>query len=376
MNESSAKAVSIEISMDEQMLELFKAGELVKHYPVSTSEKGMGFAEGSYRTPTGSFEISEKIGEGEPIHTRFVGRKPVEVWDPATPSSGDLILSRILRLRGKESQNENSEDRFIYIHGTNQEGLIGKPSSYGCVRLKNEDMIELFDAVSVGAEVEIKPLTENKGKILFIDCDSTLSSIEGIDELARAGGAEIYDKVVQLTNMAMNGEVPLDEVFKRRMEIISPDMAMVESIGQQYIKCMVPGVEAMLTYARSEGWLPVIISGGFAPIIKPLADRLGIKHIEAVPLYFDREGNYTGYGDNYPTTRNLGKNEIIQDWRRALLPERVIMIGDGVSDLETKPDVDQMIGFGGVVSRDKVKAEADLWLTDFTDKKMYLEIFS
>ena len=96
-------------------------------------------------------------------------------------------------------------------------------------------------------------------------------------------------------------------------------------------------------------------------------------HVEAVPMLFSDTGEYVGYDESFPTTRNLGKNEIIREWKEALLPERVIMIGDGISDLETKPDVDLMVGFGGVVAREKVKEGADLWLTDFNDPKRIFE---
>jgi phosphoserine phosphatase len=219
-------------------------------------------------------------------------------------------------------------------------------------------------------------LTRATGKLLFVDCDSTLSSIEGIDELARLSGPETFAQVVDLTNSAMNGETPLEDVFKRRMEIIRPNREMIRSVGETYIETIVPGVEKMLAQAVSMGWTPVIISGGFAPIIKPLADHLGIHHVEAVPLIFDDTGEYIGYAEHFPTTRNLGKNEIIREWKQALLPERVIMIGDGISDLETKTDVDLMIGFGGVVERSKVKQGADLWLTDFNDLDQLAGIFS
>ena len=160
------------------------------------------------------------------------------------------------------------------------------------------------------------------------------------------------------------------------MEIIKPNKDMVGKVSQRYLDTIVPGVENLIEQARAKGWLPVIISGGFAPIIRPLASHLGINHVEAVPLMFGNSGEYLGYGEDYPTTRNLGKNEVIREWKNALLPERVIMIGDGISDLETKEDVDLMIGFGGVVARDKVKQGADLWLTDFNDLDGLASVFA
>ena len=78
-------------------------------------------------------------------------------------------------------------------------------------------------------------------------------------------------------------------------------------------------------------------------------------------------GTYSGYGNDYPTTRNGGKNEIIREWKAALLPERVIMMGDGASDLETQPDVNLFVGYGGVVQRPKVKAGADVWIEQMAE---------
>lgn len=358
--------IRLEISLDQQSLDLFANNEMVRRYAISSGEKGMGFTEGSLRTPTGRFVISEKIGDGEPINTRFDARVPVGIWDPnKSAKNEDLILTRILRLEGLDEENLNTYSRYIYIHGTNREDLIGTPASHGCIRLGNADMIDLFDQVGDGAEVIISPFTQSTRKLLFIDCDSTLSAIEGIDELARLSDPAIFAEVVALTDAAMNGDVPLSDVFKSRMEIIRPSAVMKDQVAQLYLDTIVPGVEGMLSIARENGWLPVIISGGFASIIRPMADHLGIHHVEAVPLSFNELGEYAGYGEDYPTTRNLGKNEIIREWKQAILPERVIMIGDGISDLETKPDVDLMIGFGGVVQREKVMRDADLWLTDF-----------
>jgi len=113
------------------------------------------------------------------------------------------------------------------------------------------------------------------------------------------------------------------------------------------------------------------LSGGFEPIIRPLAKHFGIDHVEAVPLYFDESGKYLGYGEDYPPPRKLGQNEIIRQWKAAMLPEKVIMIGDGTSDLETKPDVNLMIGFGGVVSRDRVKEGAHAWITQLDDSLLF-----
>jgi phosphoserine phosphatase len=355
------------ISLDKQTLDFSENGSHVRTYPISSAGKGMGFAEGSFRTPTGRFVISGRIGHGEPIRTSFKARVPVGIWDEQEITDDDLILTRILQLDGLDSENANTLDRFIYIHGTNREDLLGTPSSHGCIRLGNADMLELFDLVPEGTEVTIEEMTVSETKLLFLDCDSTLSSIEGIDELARLSNPAIFAEVVALTNAAMNGEVSLDAVFSRRMEIIKPDRKIAKKVIQCYLDNIVPGAAEMISQAKSNGWIPIVLSGGFAPLIEPLARHLGIQHVEAVPLYFNELGEYSGYGTDYPTTRNLGKNEIIREWRKAMLPARVVMIGDGISDLETKPDVDAMVGFGGVVQREKVMNGADVWVTEFRD---------
>ncbi len=358
--------IRIVISIDDQKLDLIEDGKCIRQFDISTAAKGMGFTLGSNRTPTGRFRISRKIGGGEPVGTIFEARVPVGQWKSGDVAGDDRILSRILWLDGLDAENSNTLERYIYIHGTNHEELLGQPVSHGCIRLGNEDVIELFDKVPDGTEVVIEPASRRRGKLLFIDCDSTLSTIEGIDELAHARGEDVFTRVVALTHAAMNGEIPLDEVFPRRMQMIRPDRETCDVVSDLYTRTVVPGIPELIRKVREEGWLPVILSGGFAPLIQPLARQLGIDHVEAVPLYLDEAGSYKGYGESYPTTRNLGKNEVIRDWKEAVLPERVVMIGDGISDMETRPDVDLFIGFGGVVARPKVREGCDHWLTSMT----------
>ncbi|WP_367874347.1 HAD-IB family phosphatase [Luteolibacter sp. Populi] len=353
----------LEVSVDDQVLRVFRDTELVRSYPVSTAAKGVGFTPGSHRTPTGRFVIAQKAGAGEPPGTIFVSRKVVGHWQPGDASEKDHVLTRIIRLSGLQPENANSFDRYIYLHGTNHEAKLGSPASCGCVRLANADVTELYNLVEPGMIVEILPPVRPRGKLAFFDCDSTLSSIEGIDELGRARGPEVFAMVEHLTNAAMNGEVPIGEVFGRRMEIIRPDRATADAVAQLYVDTMVPGTAEVIVDLKRKGWTPVILSGGFEPLIRPLAKVLGIDHVEAVPLYFDPEGNYAGYGNSYPTTRNGGKPEVVREWKQATLPEAVIMMGDGISDLEAKPEVDLFIGFGGVVARKPVQEGADAWLT-------------
>jgi len=137
-----------------QSLSLFRGTELVFKAPVSTSRFGLGFENGSRKTPTGKFRIHQKVGGEMPVGTVFKGRKPVTTpvdWS----TEPDLITSRILWLDGLEKENAETKERYIYIHGTNQEQLIGCAASAGCIRMRNADVIRLFDQVEVGALVEI-----------------------------------------------------------------------------------------------------------------------------------------------------------------------------------------------------------------------------
>ena len=144
----------IYISIGEQKLRLFEGDALAAEYVVSSAANGIGFEEGSYCTPTGRFEVSEKIGDGEALGTIFKSRKPMGVWD-GTPRDDDMILSRILRLNGLDAENANSMERYIYVHGTNHEALLGEPTSHGCIRMANADIVELFDRIELGAPLLI-----------------------------------------------------------------------------------------------------------------------------------------------------------------------------------------------------------------------------
>ncbi len=195
-------------------------------------------------------------------------------------------------------------------------------------------------------------------KLICFDCDSTLSAIEGIDELARVRGPEVFAKVEEQTREAMEGKIPVEAVFGRRLEVIQPAQSHIAAIGRRYIETIEPTAVATVTQLKAAGWTPIIVSGGFRPIIAPLAAHLGIARIEAVDLYFDAAGKYTGYDEKFPTTRSGGKPEIMQALRAELKPARIVMVGDGVSDLETKPVVDLFVGFGRYTERPKVKAGA------------------
>ncbi len=200
-------------------------------------------------------------------------------------------------------------------------------------------------------------------KLICFDCDSTLSTIEGIDELARVRGPEVFKQVEAMTHEAMDGKIPVQQVFGKRLDIIKPTRSDVQAVGTCYLQTQVEGVADCLKALVAQGWTPLIISGGFKQAIEPLAKALRISRIEAVDLYFDKEGNYAGFNKDYPTTRSGGKPEVIERLRKEFNPKQIVMIGDGVSDLETQASVDLFVGFGGVVIREKVKQGAHAFIT-------------
>lgn len=204
-------------------------------------------------------------------------------------------------------------------------------------------------------------------RLICFDCDSTLSSIEGIDELARVRGPEVFARVEAMTDDAMNGRLPVEAVFAKRLEIIQPSQADVAEVGRRYVETVEPTARATVAALAARGWTPVILSGGFRPAIQPLAAYLGIDRVEAVDLYFGPDGSYRGYDEAYPTTRSGGKPEVIARLRRELAPAEVVMVGDGVSDLETRPVVDLFIGYGGYLVRDKVRAGAARFITRLSE---------
>jgi lipoprotein-anchoring transpeptidase ErfK/SrfK len=150
----SAQA-KIHISVRDQRLTLKSGQKKLATYPISTSRFGLGSEEGSMKTPTGRFRIAEKIGHGMPLGTVFKSRRRVKVTKKLMRNE-DLVMTRILWLDGLDPGNANTQERFIYIHGTNHEECLGEPASHGCIRMRNADLLELFELVDTDTPVAIK----------------------------------------------------------------------------------------------------------------------------------------------------------------------------------------------------------------------------
>ena len=154
---SSSPKAEVVVSVKEQKLGYYKDGHLVKKYTISTSKFGIGDQPGSCRTHLGKHEVIAKIGNGLPTGAVLKSRQwNGEVLPPNAPGR-DPIVSRILWLRGLESQNRHAMGRYIYIHGTTEENRLGKPASYGCIRMGMRDVVNLYNQVPVGAKVVVTP---------------------------------------------------------------------------------------------------------------------------------------------------------------------------------------------------------------------------
>ncbi len=189
--------------------------------------------------------------------------------------------------------------------------------------------------------------------VVFFDCDSTLSKIEGIDELAiRAGVAE---ELVPLTNAAMDGKMPLEEIYQRRLDVIKPDREALEWVSQQYLDHMVEGAVEVVSELIKQGKEVHIISGGLRQAVLSVGKLLGIpdEQVHAVDVIFDDKGHYAGFDQQSPLARAGGKADIC---RKVIAPNNksAALVGDGITDLEAAEAGVYVIGFGGVARREVV----------------------
>jgi phosphoserine phosphatase len=199
--------------------------------------------------------------------------------------------------------------------------------------------------------------------VICFDCDSTLSRIEGIDELARRVG--MGEEMSKLTDAAMNGVVPLEAVYERRLSLIRPDQDSINWLADLYIAEIVEGVKEVFASLLAQDKAVHIISGGLRQAILPLADCLGLpeSHVHAVDIYFNEDGSYRNYDLNSPLSRTGGKAVVVGTLKAQ---GSLVMIGDGKTDLEAKQAGAYVLGFGGVVDRPIVRQLSDFYTTEPT----------
>jgi len=211
--------------------------------------------------------------------------------------------------------------------------------------------------------------------LIFFDCDSTLSTVEGIDELAKLKGKE--SRVGLLTDKAMNGDLDLAEVYGKRLRAIRPTRGQLKAIEERYVETEVEDASEVIAALHFLGKRVFIISGGLIDAVRGFGRRLGVapEHIRAVELeYNELSGEWWRYNEPQaqqqqtyleyvegPLTISSGKPDIIQELSGDLSGRR-FMIGDGSSDLATRNVVDLFVGYGGVVSREKVRNESEVFI--------------
>ena len=197
--------------------------------------------------------------------------------------------------------------------------------------------------------------------IICFDCDSTLSKIEGIDELA--GRVGLGDEMSKLTDAAMNGEVPLEAVYEKRLSLIRPDQFSIDWLADLYIAEKVEGVKEVFAALLAQDKVVHIISGGLRQAILPLAKYLGLPedHVHAVDIYFNKDGSYMDYDITSPLAKTGGKAVVVSSLKGQA---SIVMVGDGKTDLEAKQAGAYVLGFGGVVDRVIVRELADFYITE------------
>lgn len=201
------------------------------------------------------------------------------------------------------------------------------------------------------------------------DVDSTICKEEGIDLLANycCNNAQ-KQKILAITQEAMNGHMNFREALTKRLDIIKPSLSTIQDINKNYPLHLNDGVEELISLCRPSKDI-YLISGGFRQMIDPIAKILNINedNVIANNLLFDCDGNYSGFDQDAPTSQTSGKAKAIQSIIDKKGYKTVVMIGDGVTDLEAKPPAKLFIGYGGVVVREKVKKQADWFISSFKE---------
>jgi len=219
--------------------------------------------------------------------------------------------------------------------------------------------------------VEAKEIIRSADIVCF-DVDSTVIEEEGIDELAEFCGKG--QEVANLTKEAMGGSMTFQEALRRRLDIIKPSQKQIRDFLAQKPCTLSPGIKEFMEYLKAENKKVYLISGGFHSLIDPIARELHIplNNLFANKLLFDFDGNYGMFDVNQPTSRSGGKGEAIAQIRNFNSSQlqsntqlKIVMIGDGATDLESSPPADYFIGYGGNVIRDSVRDRAQYFITDF-----------
>ena len=196
---------------------------------------------------------------------------------------------------------------------------------------------------------------------VVLDVDSTLCGIAGVDGLAARRGSFVEREVRDLTERAMNGEIPLDSVYGARLELIRPSVADIAALAQAYRASVAPGAQTAIESLEAAGVRVVLVSGGIQQAIAPLAGDLGVE-LRAVTLTFGDRGAYAGFEPS-PLTTQSGKLEIV---RALALEPPSLAVGDGATDVYMGRAADRFVAFTGFTRREPVVLQASGEVESFT----------
>lgn len=199
---------------------------------------------------------------------------------------------------------------------------------------------------------------------VVLDVDSTVSGVEGIDWLGRLRGRSIGDAIARLTADAMRGAIPLEEIYGRRLAIIRPTRAEIDTLARAYLAAIAPDCATTISELRSAGVRLELVSGGIRLAILPMAGELGFdpNHVHAVDVAFDAAGNYLNFDASSPLTTSSGKATIVASIG---LPRPILAVGDGTTDIPMRMAADSFAAFTGFVARDAVVHRADFVIESF-----------
>jgi phosphoserine phosphatase len=213
-------------------------------------------------------------------------------------------------------------------------------------------------------EIVARALWRSADAVCF-DVDSTVCRDEAIDELAIFADKE--KEVMELTRVAMRGGCSFREALAKRLELIQPTVGMVDDYLKVHPPRLTTGIKELVKLLHAREVDVYLVSGGFDTLIEPVAKELGIprKHIFANKLKFFYEGTYAGFDEEAPTSSQDGKAQVVNYLKHRFGYQKVIMVGDGATDLAAAPPADAFVGFGGNVVREKVKKDADWFVLSF-----------
>lgn len=331
-------------------------------YEALISKKLAGFAVDVYKeepviihsTPATAAEVGMTFLRPKKFQTEFFRRRAQKAYLPAGVIYKLMNLPNVIatpHIAGStvESQKESIKEVVTgiceYLEGRLPVNLLNPQ-----VFRKNPPSSQRYVGTSARRRKRL-----DFDAVIF-DCDSTLSDIEGIDELAGLIGKK--EEIAKLTLDAMEGRADFESIYAQRLKILKPHKSLVEKIGGLYKDSLIADTKEVIEALHLCGKKVYIISGGFSTALYQLGKTLGISeaNIFGNDLIFDEKGNYESYIEG-PLRRNHGKLQILRQ-----IEGRKIMIGDSLTDLETKECVDLFVGFGGVVRRKLVEEKSDLYL--------------